>query len=335
MNRGGAASPTILGVAPMHVARYSSADEEDWDDFVGRSKNGTFLFRRAYMGYHANRFTDHSLLVYDESDLLVALLPANEQESALVSHGGLTYGGVLTCDTMRATTFLGVFEAIVDYARTARFSTIFYKSVPGIYHRAPADEDLYALFRWGARLYRRDLSTAVELPGGRLQERRRRGVRRAEKQGVVASETDRWQDFWAVLEENLATAHGLQPVHRIDEILSLHSAFPENIRLFGAFRNDRLLAGAVIYESDRVAHAQYIASSPAGRQASAIDLLFWWLITQVFSAKRYFNFGISTEQEGRHLNAGLVDFKEGFGGSSVVHDFYRLDLDGTPADAAV
>ena len=37
------------------------------------------------------------------------------------------------------------------------------------------------------------------------------------------------------------------------------------------------------------------------------------LIEDVFSAKRWFDFGISTEDDGRILNQGLIEQKEGFG----------------------
>ena len=46
------------------------------------------------MEYHADRFTDYSLLVYDGNKLL-ALLPANRSGDVLYSHAGLTYGGVI------------------------------------------------------------------------------------------------------------------------------------------------------------------------------------------------------------------------------------------------
>ena len=44
----------------------------EWDAFVGASKNGTFLLTRPYMDYHADRFTDHSLIARgDDGRILV------------------------------------------------------------------------------------------------------------------------------------------------------------------------------------------------------------------------------------------------------------------------
>ena len=69
---------------------------EEWDAFVRTSKNGTFLHERRFMDYHADRFSDCSLMIYEDNEL-VALFPANwdANEFVLYSHQGLTYGGLL------------------------------------------------------------------------------------------------------------------------------------------------------------------------------------------------------------------------------------------------
>ena len=77
------------------ITRYTAAQSAEWNEFVERSKNGTFLFHRSYMDYHADRFTDHSLMVWNKGRLS-ALLPANEHDGTLYSHQGLTYGGLIT-----------------------------------------------------------------------------------------------------------------------------------------------------------------------------------------------------------------------------------------------
>ena len=59
----------------------------------------------------------------------------------------------------------------------------------------------------------------------------------------------------------------------------------------------------------------------------ALDGLFDYLISQVYAAKSYFDFGISTEQGGRYLNEGLIFQKEGFGARTVVYDAYELKIE--------
>ena len=102
----------------MEIHRYTAAYHRDWNDFVNESSNGTFLFLREYMEYHADRFTDYSLLIYDENRLL-ALLPANRQGDVLYSHanrglfGGNSYFGALHYPINPSRFHLGV---SVDFA---------------------------------------------------------------------------------------------------------------------------------------------------------------------------------------------------------------------------
>ena len=120
---------------------------------------------------------------------------------------------------------------------------------------------------------------------------------------------------------------GAEPVHTLDEIRLLRDRFPLNIFLHTArSATGELLAGVVTYRSERAIHAQYIAASPAGRDANALDLLFDELLHDVSHDCSYFDFGSSHEEAGRVINEGLIDQKEGFHTSSVVHDHCRIDL---------
>jgi Acetyltransferase (GNAT) domain len=312
----------------LAIVRYTAQDGPEWDHFVARSKNGTFLFQRSYMDYHRDRLVDHSLLVRASRNRLVALLPANEDSGELVSHGGLTYGGFLVSDEMRATTMLEVLAAVRSYLPTQGLQALRYKTIPHIYHRSPSEDDLYALFRAGATLYRRDLSTAVRPPGTLPRStQRRRALAKAQAAGLHVQESEDFAAFWEVLGENLRAAHGVKPVHTVAEITQLASRFTDNIRLHVGLREDTVLAGVLVYDTGIVAHAQYIAASEEGKRLNVLDLVFDELIERSYRDRRFFDFGISTESQGTRLNSGLVAFKEGFGGRAVVHDFYLLPSD--------
>src|ERR1035437_4874569 len=91
------------------VKRYSDIDKAEWDRFVNTATNATFLFLRDYMDYHRSRFTDHSLMIFDGRKL-AALLPANiTADGTLISHEGLTYGGLVVS---RAATLCNVLACL-------------------------------------------------------------------------------------------------------------------------------------------------------------------------------------------------------------------------------
>jgi len=306
---------------------YHPSLRQAWNDFVIRSKNATFMLHRNYMEYHSDRFKDHSLLIYDDKERLIALFPANDEGEVVCSHRGLTYAGLLTDDRMTLPLALQAFEVLMDELRRCGFKKLVYKTIPTIYHTHPAEEDRYALFRLGARLYRRDTLTVIDYRHRlRYQERRRRQIKKATQRGFTVRRSDDFEQFWQILTHNLLTRYKVKPVHTIEEIRLLQSRFPDNIQLFASYGDEQMLAGAVAYVSRNVCHIQYNAASPEGKDRGALDVVLDHMVRHFAGGVRYFDFGISNERDGRCLNVGLTEYKEGFGGRAVVHDFYELDL---------
>jgi len=245
----------------------------------------------------------------------------------LVSHGGLTFGGIISDSRMRMPIMLEIFDALIAYLKGLDVVQVIYKAIPHIYHTVPAEEDLYALFRHNAQLIRRDVSSTIDMREKvRFSKGRKWGVKQAQKSGLVVKQSHDFKTFMAIEEHALCTRHGVKPVHTAEEIALLASRFPDNIQLFAAYQGETMLGGVIMYESQNVAHAQYITANDEGRECGALDLVLDFLINERYAAKRHFDFGISAEDEGRYLNIGLVENKEGFGARTTVYDFYRLDL---------
>jgi hypothetical protein len=307
------------------VRPYIRADAETWDALVARSRNGNLLHRRGYMDYHADRFVDRSLVV-ERNGEPVAVFPANIEGAQVTSHGGLTYAGLITTHALRAGSTLAVFEQIGRHYRALGVERIVYKAVPHVFHAYPAEEDLYALHRLGARLKRRDMSSVIPLQEAfQFTPGRRRAVEKARKEGIRLQTGTDSAAFHALLTDVLRK-HDVVPVHSLAELRVLQARFPQQIVLHEARRGDALLAGVLAYDFGTVVHTQYLAVSDEGRRLDALSLLLAELIGGTYATRRYFSFGISTSQGGRVLNDGLVTQKEYFGARAVVHDFYEWVL---------
>ncbi len=313
-------------------------DEAAWDAFVSDAPTATMLHTRRFLSYHGDRFRDCSLVIRDNNGHILALFPAAQARSdaaTVVSHPGATFGGLLCSQRCRGEEVIRVLRAMAGFYLRNGFLRLLYKAVPYIYHARPCQDDLYALFRLGARRVRCDLSASIDLAHrGKIASRRKRGLKKAEKFDVrILEGAEHAPALWQVLEENLRRKHSASPAHSLEEILLLHRRFPEEIRFVAAQVEQRMIAGVVLFDSRMVSHAQYIASSKEGYQVSALDKVFEYCIaTAKEKGKRYFDFGISNEQEGLVLNAGLYQFKTEFGAGGVVHEFYKLDLERIHAD---
>ncbi len=290
-------------VTPIRPVLYEPIHKAQWDAFVRSAKNGVFLFYRDYLEYHADRFSDFSILFF-QGQRLVALMPANRADDVVVSHGGLTFGGIVTDSNMTLERMLDVFSALVDLLRTRGVKKFVYKAIPHIYHVLPAEEDLYALFMRDARLFRRDVSSTViggqKLP---LSRSRRRVLKRAQGLGLQVRPSRDFLGFMAIAEASLQVRHGVRPVHTGAEMQLLADRFPENIKLFTANRNEEMLGGVIMYESQMVAHGQYRNATPEGMKLGALDLIMDVLLNDVYKDKYFHDFGISTLEDGRKLDA--------------------------------
>ena len=310
----------------MKVVKYTTKNEKIWNDFVVNSKNTHFFFQRSYMEYHIDRFQDHSLIFF-EYDKVVAVLPANLKNQILYSHQGLTFGGLIVGESMKMETMLNIFTVLRQYLLQKKIEKLIYKCIPYIYYVKPADEDRYALFRNGAKLIRRDVSATIDLQYKiDYQEQRKRAIKKAAKNGLVCKKSNNFTEYWSLLETILKTRYKSLPVHSLEEIQKLALLFPENIKLFVAKKDNKILAGTVVYENPQIVHTQYLANSIEGKKLGALDLVIDTLINEVYCDKKYFDFGISTENDGKFLNTGLISQKEGFGARAVVHDFYEWKI---------
>lgn len=328
----------------MTILPYSINKREAWNRFVQESKQGTFLIDRNFMDYHADRFFDCSLLVYgddvDESDVtddsLIALFPANwrEEEKTVYSHQGLTYGGLITKSSITQTEVMQIMQKILMYYEGyLGAKAMVYKPIPYIYSRVPAQEDLYALFRAGGQLENRSVATVVSTAHPlNMRTLRIRQAKKALEHGfyierIKDADSQSLAEYWSILESVLMEYHQAKPVHTLEEIALLMHRFPKQIKLFVVRNTDRqIVSGIVVFETDLVAHVQYIASAAEGRKYGALDLLLRHLCNEKYKDKDYVDFGTSTENGGHFLNEGLIFQKEGFGGRAVCYDAYKVEL---------
>lgn len=307
------------------VEIYNSAFKNVWNQFVDRAKNATFLFHRSFMEYHSDCFEDASLLVFKDAKL-VGIVPANRVADTVFSHQGLSYGGLVLSNKIKIEDALGAFKAILKYLEANGVATLQLKVLPNIYHSHPAEEINYFLFLTEATKTRVDVSatinndTPLKIQGNRME-----GVKKAEKQGLWIEAAQNFNPFWnKILIPNLEKRHGAKPVHTLEEIEGLATNFPNNIVQFNVMKGKEIVAGTTMFISDRVAHVQYISANEDKQQLGSLDFLFHHLINSTYREKKYFDFGVSNENQGKNINKGLQYWKECFGARTVVQEFYNV-----------
>jgi len=319
------------------VEKYNQNVKEQWDDFVWQSNNGTIFQTRKFLNYHPpERFEDYSL-VFKKNDRVIALFPATiryeNHRRILTSHRGSSYGGLVTKYSLNIRDAFRIVESLIVFATQNKFQGIELTPPPIIYHLRPSNYIDFALVKNGFGYRKREISSVIPLTFSEsdvlqtFSSESRRAVRRALKLGVEVRESEDYETFYKILKRNLKMRHNVQPTHTLDELLHLKEIYSDRIRLFGAYVENELVAGVVMFDcNERVVLAFYISHNEDRQQFRGVNCLFYeiikWSIRNNFG---YLDFGIFTVD--MDPNWGLGRFKESFGAQGIFRDTFLKYLD--------
>ena len=308
------------------VEKYTKENRLAWDTFISGAKNATFLFARDFMEYHSDRFTDYSLLVYKD-DLLYAVLPANIVGDKLYSHKGLTYGSLVLSKSAKLLYTFEAFKALLAFLDAKAISTLELRNIPTFYNTMPSDELSYFLFKANATLIKRDALMVIDKSNKiKFQKNRREGINKAKRNGLTIAVEHNFEGFWnEILIPNLQKKHGVAPVHSLEEIQLLAAKFPDHIKQVNVYKDNVIVAGTTLFLTKTTIHPQYVSGNSDKNAFGSLDLAYDYIINHFDSSKRYFDFNISSEENGTALNSGLIFWKESCGARTYVADNYLID----------
>ncbi len=321
---------------PITVERYTDTAENEWDDFIDRNnRNATFLHSRKFFNHNPNNKTDDASLMFYKNGKLRAVLPAAALQSngrkQLISHPRSTYGGYIKDHTVGVEDALELVESTIAFAREQGFGEVIIRNPFRIFHQFLSDETDYAMWYHGFTILKREVESVVQLQedaSSYYDDSTRRSIKKAWK-SVTVKESDDFAAYWDILNENLKTRHQTAPTHELEDILRLRELVGnDRVRLFGAFAEEEMVAGIVVFVSNNMAmQTQYIASDNQHQHLRPLNAIIDHLIqTGYKEGFRYLNLGTSNEEDGKKINAGLFRFKEGFGAKATLRETMHLVL---------
>ena len=310
------------------IEKYQPQYKTQWDNFVGKAKNATFLFYRDFMEYHNDRFEDFSLMVFKE-EKLIAILPANKKEDTIYSHQGLTYGGLIFEKDLGIEFLENIFQEIKNYFKTEEVKNAIIKIIPKFYQESYSSAVEYLLFKNKARLIRRDLNYVIDLREPlNVHKSKLKFEKREIWNQLKMIKSESFTSFWNdLLIPVLKEQYNSSPVHTTEEITLLAQHFPQNILQYNVWLEGKIVAGMTLFCSGKVIKSQYGVVNVIGKEYRALDFLYISLLRK-FKEERYcfFDMGTTNENDGYTYNKGLSKYKEEFGASPVNLDQYELSL---------
>jgi len=314
----------------ISIEPYQHSFAEEWDDFIWQANNGNIFHTRRFLNYHPpERFEDHSL-IFKKDKRVIALFPATvryeQHRRILTSHRGASYGGLVTNFQVGIRETFDIVASLIHYAQDNQFQGIELTPPPIVYYKRPSNYVDFALVKNGFGYKKREISSVIPLTFREAEvlatfsSESRRAVRRGVKLGVEVRECEEYEAFYQILKRNLKMRHNVTPTHSLDELLSLKRIFPERVRLFGAFAEEKMVAGVVMFICNpQVVLAFYISHNEDFQQYRGVNCLFFEIIKWAIREKyAHLDFGIFTVN--MDPNWGLGRFKESFGAQGIFRD---------------
>ena len=316
--------------------KYKKEDEASWDNFVSRSNNGTIFHLRKFLNYHpANRFLDHSLLI-NKKKKLFSVLPSAERiidgQKFLVSHPGSSVGSFLVPENLSIANSIELAKQLKVYAKSLDFDGIQITLPPNLYQKRLSNYMDFAFFREGFFYRKREITSilflekTIEKTTKKFRPSHRRAVKTAKSKGVIVRESERYDEFYKMLQRNLSKRHGVSPTHTLKELKKLKKIFKSKVKLFSAFVDEKMVAGVVNFLiNDHTILAFYISHDELYNHYRPLNILFYEVFSWAIESKyKIYDFGIFTVNE--EPNMGLGRFKENFGASGIFRDTIQLKV---------
>ncbi len=325
----------------IEVRPYAPSHQEEWDDFVLQSNNGTIFHLQRFLAYHPhNRFAFHHLLFY-RGRQLIALLPAaiTENGTCLESPIGASYGGFVLPLELKYVMHEHLVDSLLAYAQRQGFRKILLTPAPPIYQARFCQDIDYALAFKGFDFDRHYISHAIYLEPrqnfvSQFSATVRRYIHQCERNADLSVQHceghEGFDEFYPILLENKAR-HNAKPTHSLEELHRLKSLLPNAIHLFLVRYKGKAIGGSVMFLCNpRVSLCFYNMLNYEFEKLHPIHFVMKHVVEwSIRIGCRYVDIGVS--QNVQHENQmtpaySLIEFKEKFAAKGVLRSTFRKFL---------
>jgi hypothetical protein len=321
-------------MSKIEIVKYTPELKEKWDQFVlNESINGTILQTQNFLEYHHKRFKDNSLLFINSGNISAvcpATISALDGKCVLLSHPGSTFGGLIISKNCNNIDDLNdIIDAFDNYCPSNNITEAQLKQTGDLFSSKSSNLIDYLFFLKGYGSYE-ELSFAILFKNNEdvvknFKSKTRNLYKKSLKYGLTFKEVtspEDIQNFHKILCVSLLK-YNTKPVHTFEEMIDLQKRLLSNIRFYGVFNNNEMIAGSMVFLINGVFHTQYLAANPNFLYMQPMDFLDANLILEAAKEGfKGFSFGISTEQKGKVLNTSLAKYKEGFGMDYFINKTY-------------
>lgn len=300
--------------------------DEDWDNFVDESNNGTIFHKLRFLSYHhEDRFDWHNLLFLKEGKI-IALLPGAILDKVYYSPMGASYGGFVY-KKAKFEELEKIVDAFLEYCRVNGIRAVQLGLAPGLYAKRANEILEYLLYYKGFVCKRSLLSNVSDLslfPDTddyesllqKISQPSRGQMRQSLEANITVEINEDYEDFYPIILKNKKKFEA-KATHSLEDLQRLQSLFPENLKLFMAYIGDERIpaAGVSLFICNKqAALAFYICQDYEFQRYRVVKRLLLELIKWCKANKiAWLDLGISVDTGAENImepSRSLIQFKE-------------------------
>jgi hypothetical protein len=319
----------------LTIKKYNEKDINEWDDFIKSSNNGTIFHLQTFLKYHKEgKFDFTSYMIYNNNEL-VAVLPGGYKENGKVywSPIGSSYGSIVTND-LHFEISLAIVDFLLDFFKKNGTKDIFLIPPPLIYSKIYNQHLEYAMLYRKFDFEYHYISHAIDLTSADLTTynyKTRTKIKRCKENAELSvREVNDFNEYYPILLEN-KKKHNAIPTHSLEDLIKLKELFPDKIRQFNVYLNDKAIAGSTMFVANKqvalcfynMLNYEYANLHPA---YLTIDYVINWAKENGY---KWFDFGVSqdtTAENPMTPSLPLIFFKELFNTRGIFRSTYHCAL---------
>ncbi len=212
---------------------------------------------------------------------------------------GSTYGGILVCKEMlRVEKMKVLLDEFEVYLKHEIFSKCILKLTMDLLCKYPQDILKFIMYFYQYQEYK-ELNIYIDYEKyntsdiiSNLSKMKKRNIKKCLNAGFglkELTERDEIEDFHRVLAANLLK-YDRKPIHTVDELCYLKNRLRDNIEFYGAYLDNKLMAGTMVFlfRNVKCAHMQYLAADPKYKHMNPMAFVYYKM-AEIF-AERDVNF---------------------------------------------
>jgi hypothetical protein len=309
----------------IELVPYREELRDTWERLVRSASNGHFFMERGFLDYHGNRFEDASFLVRRRGHWLGVIPMHRVDRNAWHSHDGIPFAGLIANPRLNHSDEVSLFAALREQLRRQEVRALKWTPVPWSYRRQPGDGETLALENLGATKGRSKSACMLRLdqPAHRTK-RLITQSRSALTRELQFVEQVPLEVGWELVADTLARRHDAPPLHRPEDWRYLAQRYPDQIHGCGIQSpGGELLVFQLLFLCRPVVRMQAVGYTPDAVRFHAVEKLCFELATRPWTRYQWLDFGTSNDPATGELVESLHEFKERFGGRTVLIPSYE------------